>query len=532
MVYSASSWNTSSMFGESFHIPIKEMDTKMITVPMSSRWSRLKKYVSFGVIGGSIALSSYISLYVMIGLWHWPAFWSYLIQTIIAVELNFVLNNVITFRHQHHDNSLLRLWLKFHAVRILIIPLNQIAFTLLVWAGVPYLLANTICIAGSTLLNFLASDKLVYASRKVCLEKEALQSNLSALRPLPSTLPFVSVIIPVKNSDDTIEETVKSLLVDQDYEGDYEVILVGDKQDLTWSALAEFHGNTRLRLIETEIKSPRRDANAKRQIGLEAARGSVLALTDSDMVLATNWLTMGVELIRQFSVVTGSMISIGRGFWGSYVDANPLGSKTPRMDNAYVLTRENYAHGSNKPPVTANMFFRAEVFETVGGPDPNFVYSYEDYPWFRDMVDNGFEVYCTSLLAGMHYHRHGWRKLSKEYYESGYGCADYVLKFPRCALSLKRLEQMFEFVGVALLLITGLVVWPIETILASITVAVVVSVVSGVKTEQFVALVYPVVTLVLGSFFSIGMFTRLLELKLHLIQPTVTHVLSKSEFIL
>ncbi|HEX5924820.1 MAG TPA: glycosyltransferase, partial [Baekduia sp.] len=48
--------------------------------------------------------------------------------------------------------------------------------------------------------------------------------------------PTVSIVIPVKDSQRTIRETVASIAA-QAHDGDLELILVGDHGDATWSAL-------------------------------------------------------------------------------------------------------------------------------------------------------------------------------------------------------------------------------------------------------------------------------------------------------
>lgn len=324
-------------------------------------------------------------------------------------------------------------------------------------------------------------------------------------------VPSVSVIVPVKNSQKCIGELVNSLLC-QVYAGRIEVILVGDPGDPTWGPIREQIRTGQIIAIEAEITSPARDANAKRNIGLEAATGDILALTDSDMILPQDWVQLGVKSITSgHHAVAGSMIAANTSFWGDYVDQNPVGSKTPRMDRQYVLTSANYARAGNKPPVTANFFCTRKVYETVGGLDVNFTRSYEDYEWFRRMVDHGYDILCDNSLAGHHYHRSGFRALLREYLDAGWGCADYIVTFPRCHLSIKRLVQ-WKIVTIGTLVGLGLLAWqPVLVLLLGLAMSLAMAGLVYLKVRRIEAMLYPFVTLILSASFTHGITRRFLR---------------------
>ncbi len=82
-----------------------------------------------------------------------------------------------------------------------------------------------------------------------------------------------------------------------------------------------------------------------------------------------------------------------------------------------------------------NMFFTRRMYEDAGDPRCDFLYTYEDYAFFQDIVLSGHEVLCTSELAGSHHHRDSLRALIGEYINSGQGCADFVWSYPRSPLS-------------------------------------------------------------------------------------------------
>jgi succinoglycan biosynthesis protein ExoA len=316
------------------------------------------------------------------------------------------------------------------------------------------------------------------------------------VRPQPS----VSVIVPVKGSRATIRECVTSLLA-QDYGGEMEVILVGDVHDATWAAIEDYIQCDSVIVLEADIATPCRDANAKRNLGLQRATGEVLALTDSDMIMPRNWIARGVELLRSgWACVGGEMHSEARGLWNHYIDSNPIAAKTPRMDPPYLITAANKGVGRHKFPITANVLFTRDVLDRVGGFDDRFVWSYEDYEFFERVVDAGFPILCTSQIAGRHYHRQGLRRLLREYRRSGRGCAQFIAKFPRSRFTQRRLAQL-----ACLLLCCGsaLAVPSLRLVVAGAFFALMG--LTAIKMRHLAGLLFPLLTLVFGVAFAWGL---------------------------
>lgn len=329
----------------------------------------------------------------------------------------------------------------------------------------------------------------------------------------------VSVILPVKNSHATIRRTVDSLLA-QDYRGSVEIVLVGDRDDTSWDALRDEIDGGLVTTLGVEIDTGGRDANFKRNVGLAAASGEILALTDSDMVLPADWVSNGVALLDAHDCVGGPMVSVSDGFWGSYVDRNPFGSKTPRMQSPYVIDRQTLGTRGRKLPITANVFLTRELFERVGGLDAEFVHSYEDYEFFQRVVDAGFAILCTPALAALHYHRQGWHALVREYHRSGRGCGQFVRKYPHSPMSRARVQGLVgllaALVGVLLQAAAhvALDVPALATLDALAAGGVVLagaalSLLCVVRTGKLAALTYPLVTFVLVMSFSSGLVRHL-----------------------
>lgn len=100
----------------------------------------------------------------------------------------------------------------------------------------------------------------------------------------------VSVIIPAYNAEKSIQKCLDSLM-NQDYTGDYEVIVVDDgSTDSTSSILSRY---ATVRLIKQKNAGP---ADARNR-GAAKAKGDIILFTDADCIPEYNWIT---EMVKPF----------------------------------------------------------------------------------------------------------------------------------------------------------------------------------------------------------------------------------------
>ena len=106
-----------------------------------------------------------------------------------------------------------------------------------------------------------------------------------------SYAPFVSVILPVRNGQTTIEACLVSLLAQEFPRDRYEVVVIDDdSQDGTINIVRNFP----VRLYSETLHS----ADAARNTGILHARGKIIAFIDADCVADPRWLGF---LTRRFS---------------------------------------------------------------------------------------------------------------------------------------------------------------------------------------------------------------------------------------
>ena len=120
------------------------------------------------------------------------------------------------------------------------------------------------------------------------------ESAASLLGEQPESMD-ISVIIPARNEEKTIGRCLESLARMNFRAEDFEVIVVDNgSTDRTEEIAKSFSG----RLHLTVLKKKDGNISAVRNWGARAARGRVLAFTDADCVVPSDWLSRAGELFR------------------------------------------------------------------------------------------------------------------------------------------------------------------------------------------------------------------------------------------
>jgi len=113
--------------------------------------------------------------------------------------------------------------------------------------------------------------------------------------------PFVSVVVGIRNEERFIEECIESLL-SLDYPQDsYEIVIVdGMSTDRTRDLVQKYP----VRLLLNK----RKNVAAARNLGVENARGDLVAFTDGDCKVDSQWLKI---LVREMQNAPGSVVCVG-----------------------------------------------------------------------------------------------------------------------------------------------------------------------------------------------------------------------------
>lgn len=153
----------------------------------------------------------------------------------------------------------------------------------------------------------------------------------------------VSVIVPVRDRRDLLRKMLEALDA-QTFTG-FEVIVVddGSSDGADLMAAGEVVAGRPVRLLRSSG-----GAVAARTVGVEQARGEILAFTDSDCAPGPKWLEAGVRAIES---------------------GNDLVNGLTLPDRPPGPLERTMASGWEGLYPTANMFFRRQAFEAVGGFD-------------------------------------------------------------------------------------------------------------------------------------------------------------------
>ena len=121
---------------------------------------------------------------------------------------------------------------------------------------------------------------------------------------MPPLNPFISIVVPIRNEEATIERLARSLL-DQDYPHDrYEILMCdGGSVDRTREILSALDTERRIRILD----NPGRTAPAALNVAIAASAGEVVTRVDGHSFVARDYLSRIVAVMEETgeSVVGG-----------------------------------------------------------------------------------------------------------------------------------------------------------------------------------------------------------------------------------
>lgn len=204
-----------------------------------------------------------------------------------------------------------------------------------------------------------------------------------------SLTPLVSIIIPVYNREEFIQEAVDSALT-QTWD-EKEIIVVDDGSTDNTSQLLQSFGNK----IRT-IRQNNQGLSAARNTGIEAAKGDYLAFLDSDDLLNPNCLELQIR-----NLILKPDIGISYCWW-RYIDKN--GQYLPEIGN--YCERGNLLSQlimTNRfPPLSA--VIRRHLIDQIGNFD-GFLSPTEDWDlWLRAALNDFKFDYVPDYLVKYRIH--------------------------------------------------------------------------------------------------------------------------------
>ena len=225
-------------------------------------------------------------------------------------------------------------------------------------------------------------------------------------------LPFISVILPVRNEEKYIRACVDSVFA-QDYPADkMEVIFVdGCSSDRTVEILQEMQKDYPQIVV---LENPNRTVPYAMNIGIAASRAPVIVRLDAHAEYPADYIRLSVEtlLTVECDNAGGACETRGRGFMGDAIAAmlsTPLGvgNSTFRLapESGYVDT----------VPFGC---WKRELFERIGGFDERMTRN-QDNELNHRIRKNGGKIYLNHNIRVIYYCRDTIKGIMKMGFQNG-----------------------------------------------------------------------------------------------------------------
>ena len=220
-------------------------------------------------------------------------------------------------------------------------------------------------------------------------------------------LPFVSIVIPVRNGERTVEPCLEALL-SLDYEGELEIKVVDNgSTDSTVARVAS--------LGVPLVHEPSQGRGIARNTGIRKTKGEIVAFIDSDCIAEPSWLT---ELVRPYD--DPDVVGVG----GEIHAATPFTGVQKYLERRESCWQQYCVQGGRRKLsgflITANASYRRWVLDLVGGFDPHFVTA-EDVDLGHRVRNTGYKLAYAGGAIVHHHLRETTRELFWQRYSYGYG---------------------------------------------------------------------------------------------------------------
>lgn len=268
-------------------------------------------------------------------------------------------------------------------------------------------------------------------------------------------LPFISVVIATRERAHLLSGCLESFR-ELDYPR-YELILVDNAPVTDSTAEAVEAARQYLPNLRYVVESTPGSSRARNR-GVAEARGEIIAFTDDDVIVGSNWLrgfVRGFRSADQVGCVTGLILphelettsqiwfeqygGFSRGFERRIFDLNLHHGATP----LYPYTPGSFGAG-------ASMAFRADVIRQLEGFDPCLgpgtrAKGAEDLDLFLRVILGGHRLVYEPSTVVWHRHRRSYPELKRQIHDYGLGmaclatkllltpatCVEVIKRFPR-----------------------------------------------------------------------------------------------------
>jgi len=272
-------------------------------------------------------------------------------------------------------------------------------------------------------------------------------------------LPFVSIIMPIRNEAAFIERAIGNIL-DSDYPAEKMEILVidGMSSDGTREIVRKLStADDRVKLVD----NPKQIVPAAMNIGLKAAQGDLFIRIDGHAEVPGDFISKSVQCLHEHPeawVAGGSIETVADNYIGKTIAAamrSPIGVGNARFRlGDYEGWVDTLAFGTH----------HKWIVDKIGCFDEELVRNQDDEFNLRIVLAGG-KIWMSKSIRSTYYPRQTLRKLWKQYFQYGFWRIRTLQKHKRPA-SFRQLAPLLFVSSLLLFALIGLLWRPFWSILA------------------------------------------------------------------
>jgi glycosyltransferase involved in cell wall biosynthesis len=262
-------------------------------------------------------------------------------------------------------------------------------------------------------------------------------------------LPFVSVIMPVRNEADFIGQAIKSIL-DGDYPaGKMEVLVVdGDSSDDTRRIVEKLsESDERIKIFD----NPRRIVPTAMNIALKQMRGDVFIRIDGHAKVPADFISKSIQCLNEHPdawIVGGYIETVATDFVGKAIAAamsSPIGAGNARFRlGDYEGWVDTLAFGAH----------HKWVVDKIGYFDEELVRNQDDEFNMRVILAGG-KIWMSKSIRSTYFARSSLGKLWRQYFQYGFWRIRTLQKHKRPG-ALRQLVPLLFVLSILFFGVTGL----------------------------------------------------------------------------
>jgi len=222
--------------------------------------------------------------------------------------------------------------------------------------------------------------------------------NKFTVKPNSENSFFVSVIVPARNEEKNIKNCINSILNSNFPKEKYEIIIVNDRStDNTLFEITELaNKNPNIKICDIKSETEKRNLQGKPgaiKVGIDAASGDIIMMTDADCTVNKNWI---LTIVNSFNANQNDAQKKKTGMVCAYTDV-----KSDKMFHYFQAAEWTYMHtfacaGIGMDVVLGcfgnNISITKEAYNKIGGFD-NLEFSVtEDFVLLQAIFQAGFGV--------------------------------------------------------------------------------------------------------------------------------------------